>query len=172
MKNLPKLTTTSLKHLFAFIKLLFASGLLAAALQAQESPLQTELKAFIVTAGERGDELTETEEVTPGQVVEYLLVFSNVSDQSLFDIKAIGIIPQETEVQVNSINQPVGLRAKFSIDDGQSFHTPPITYTVTEEDGRVIVKTATPDMYQQILWEIPSLPGQKAMRFTYRVRVK
>lgn len=161
----------TIRNLLLLTTALFGGGSTLIA-QDAESPLKSELQAFLVIAGERGDELTETDEVQPGGLVEYLLTFTNQSDGPLNRILATGIIPPETVVLPGTLTQPEGLQPRFSIDNGESFHLPPVTYTVTKEDGSLEVKTATPDMYQQIRWEIPSLPPAKSLRFTYRVRVK
>lgn len=152
-----------------------------------ESPLVSELKAFLVvtvdtddkaaadkaqqSGGKLGEQMTETESVAPGGVIEYQLTYTNRSEEPLRSIVADGVIPEQTNFIEGSLRGPKGIRTLFSIDAGVTFSVPPVYYTEKDEEGRAVRKVATPDMYERIRWEIPALPGGKSVELAYRVEV-
>lgn len=153
--------------------ILISIGLVGVSFAEQpESPLQSELKAFLVTDGEAGEVLNETDTVEPGKVIEYQIRYSNVADAPLRRIQAQGYVPEDTFLLEGSIRQPEGITTMFSIDDGRSFHVPPIPYTYTDEDGRSEERIATTDMYQYIRWDISELSSGESIEFSYRVEVR
>ena len=59
----------------------------------------------------------------------------------------------------------------FSIDGGKNYSYEPVKYKVIK-DGKVIEKVATPDMYTNIKWVVPSLSPSEEIKLKYRVKVK
>ena len=138
----------------------------------EESPLVSNLQAFLVVEGELGEELSETETVEPGEIIEYRITYSNVAEESLRAVVADGIIPGETFLVEGSIRQPDGVRTLFSIDDGVTFGPEPIYFIEIDEQGIEHEREATPDMFQRIRWEIDRIPSGETLKFAYRVKVR
>ena len=150
---------------------LFCACFLSA--QEAEQPLQSSMKAFLVTLdAEQQELLTPTEQILPGQTIEYALDYSNVSERDLTEVSIIGPIPEGTFYLAGSAARGKNGLPQFSVDDAKSFHYEPVKYKIKQEDGSEIEKTATPDLYTQIRWRINSLQAGEKLTLKYRVQVK
>lgn len=143
-------------------------------LAAQETnPLKSEMAAFRVVTDDDGKEtLVATDNVEPGQTVEYVMKYSNLSDQALNQIRVQGPVPAEMVFVANSASKPAGVVLEFSVDEGQTFSVPPVKYKKQLEDGSIVEAIATPDLYNLVRWTIKSLPGNSATSLKYRVNVR
>jgi len=151
-----------------------ASPAPATAAAAPASPLVSELKAqLVVPATETAPEtLVAVEKVTPGQVVEYTLTYTNRSAGALRTVGIDGPVPAEVIFVADSNRQPAGQPVLYSIDGGTTFSAPPVKYKKTQPDGTVIDAVATPEMYNRLRWIVPEFPSGQTLVFAYRVRVR
>ena len=144
-----------------------------AAVAAEESPLQGSMTSFLVTKNAEGVEvLTETEQVKPGQTIEYALVYGNVGVADLTDVNIVGPIPAGTVYLADTAMTLKDLTPRFSIDGGIVFKLEPISYKVKQADGSEIERIATPDMYTHIQWNLANFLAQQKLTLKYRVKVK
>lgn len=140
---------------------------------AAETPLQGTMKSFLVEENEDGKEvLTETEQVKPGQVIEYALVYGNVTDGNLTDVNIVGPIPEGTVYMAGTAAIRDKMTPRFSIDGGVIFKPEPVLYTVKQDDGIELERVATPDMYTHVRWTVENLLAQQKLTLKYRVKVK
>jgi len=148
---------------------------------AADKPLMGTMKSFLVEVDEEGEEvLTETDQVKPGQVIEYALIYGNVTDGNLTDVKIVGPIPTGTVYMADTAEVEDELEddiedeivPSFSIDGGVLFKPEPVLYTVKQADGTEVEHTATPDMYTHVQWTVQNLLAQQKITLKYRVKVK
>ena len=165
-----------MKTLIRLLSTVMPLALLAtfAPLSAQtENPLKSEMKAFRVETDPTGQEkLTATENVEPGQVVEYVVTYANISDQTLKQIKVDGPVPAEMTFVADSVRQPDGVSVEFSVDGGLTFSVPPVKYQKQLEDGKIVEAIATPDLYNRIRWTIGEMPAGTTTKLHYRTLVR
>lgn len=153
------------------------SALLTVGLSAQPapeatSPLQSTMAAFTVVSTDEGEALEPAVNIQPGNVIEYHIVYRNIADRPLKEIKAGALVPEST-VYIDGSATGAGSKAlEFSIDGGKTFAVPPIHYTKTNEDGSTDEAIATPEMYNNIRWTIPVLNAGAEKTLVYRVRVQ
>lgn len=137
------------------------------------SPLQSDMKRYLVEKGEDGQEvLTEVNQVKPGQIIEYTLRWSNVSDADLAEVSIVGPVPQYTTYLAGTA---VNLGAKlpqFSIDGGTTYKNEPVTYKVKMADGSEVERVATPDMYTHVRWLLERMISKQELTLKYRVQVR
>ena len=114
----------------------------------------------------------ETDKTFPGQTIEYVLVYSNISDEPLTEVKMIGPIPEATEYIANTASEVPGVTKEFSIDKGISYSPEPIKYMKKLDDGTEEEAIATPDMYTHIRWSKAVFEPNSNVEFRYRVKVK
>jgi len=125
------------------------------------------VKIEITQKGKEEKLVSLPEKVYPGDVIEYRIKAVNTSDGDLKNIIIGAKIPGGTVYVPGSASDT----PEFSIDGGKTFSPEPVKYTVIE-NGRKVVKVATPDMYTNIRWKIPLLkPGEERV-FRYRVQIK
>ncbi|NMA20483.1 MAG: DUF11 domain-containing protein [Lentisphaerae bacterium] len=162
-----------MKNWLLLFSLCFAfSGLLLGADPAPV-PLQSRMTAFLVEQDEEGKErLTEVSQVKPGQLIEYALEYSNVSDRDLTEVSIIGPIPGGTQYIADSAQPSKNAIPEFSIDNAVTFHPEPVKYKVRLPDGSEEEKIATADMYTQIRWELSSMNAGEKLTLKYRVQVR
>jgi uncharacterized repeat protein (TIGR01451 family) len=148
---------------------------------AQNEPVTVKLEAYIVSTitkedGTTEEQFTEAKEARPGQVVEYRVVVTNVSDETLPASNAIitGPIPATTIYIADSATpSSEAATLEYSADGGQTFSAPPVMIKVENENGEEVEVEATPDQYTAARWTIlQSLEPQQEIIFKYRVTVK
>jgi len=154
--------------LLLFIVLSACANKVAAA----DGPLMGTMKSFLVEVDEDDEEvLTETDQVKPGQVIEYALNYGNVTDGNLTDVKIVGPIPAGTVYLAGTAVVRDEIVPNFSIDGGVIYKPEPVLYTVKQDDGTEVERLATPDMYTHVRWTIKNLLAQQKIILNYRVKV-
>ena len=146
---------------------------------AQDSPLQIELNAFLVTevtsdSGDSAERFSLAQEVFPGNVLEYRLDLTHVGEDTLpTGVSVRGPIPDNTQYLASSASQGGLAELTFSIDGGETFAAEPITRTETDENGNDVIVTVPPSEYDVARWTLndPLEPGQ-VLTFIYRVEVQ
>ena len=164
-----------MKKLLPFIIVFLALGL------AQNEPVTVTLEAYIVSTitkedGTTEEQFTEGKEARPGQVVEYRVLVTNVSDETLPASNAVitGPIPTTTAYIADSATPTSeGARLEFSADGGQTFSVPPLMIKVKNDKGEEVEVEAAPDQYTAARWVIlQALEPKQEIIFKYRVTVK
>jgi len=146
---------------------------LALAETAKGPKLVGHMTAFRVTTENGKEVFGPAQKVVPGAVIEYRLKYRNMGTGPARDVALVGPVPKAAEYQDKSASAPEGLKVTFSIDGGKSFHVPPIKYKSKRPDGTVEEKTAPPEMYTHVKWELQNpLKPDEAVEVQYRVKVK
>ncbi|MEM1106530.1 MAG: hypothetical protein AAGH87_09090 [Pseudomonadota bacterium] len=143
-----------------------AAALALAAPAAADGPLRSELTAFIVTVDEDGAEMFEqVDEVEPGDLVEYRLVYTNTSEAPLEGLVVSAPVPASTDLVLGSETTQVPGIFEASIDEGANWGAPPIFLEPGTE--------ADIDDYDLVRWspETAITPGEEWL-FAYRVSVE
>ena len=165
-----------MKTMRRFVSLLSLLALVGGAfpLPAQDiNPLKSEMTAFRVGTDADGKEtLTSAESVEPGETVQYVLTYTNVSETALSQIKVDGPVPDQMVFVGDSVNSPAGVPVEYSIDGGQTYAVPPIKFKQRKDDGTVVEAVATPDMYTGVRWTLSSLAAGAEVKLSYRVQVR
>ncbi|MTI87566.1 MAG: hypothetical protein FH748_06310 [Balneolaceae bacterium] len=156
-----------MKHLFFLTVLLLSS---AAVVTAQDAAVSSELKAYLITVDENGNEnATEVTEVEPGQTIEYRLTYQNNLPEGISDLTPILPIPLEMIYQEGSADPEV---SKVSLTQNeQDFQEIPITREVTLQNGEVEEQVVPASEYRRLQWVIPSLQSGESITLSARAKV-
>jgi uncharacterized repeat protein (TIGR01451 family) len=147
----------------AALALMLACGVAAA----QTNPVETRLEARKVVRAVDGKEtFAEAASARPGEVIEYVATYRNVSKQPVKSLEATLPIPPNTEFVPGSA-QPASVKASV---DAREWGTPPLMRKVVR-DGRSIEEQVPVREYRYLRWFPGELGGEKAVSFTARVRV-
>lgn len=146
---------------------------------AQDSPLQVELNAFLVTevtteSGDTAERFSLAQEVVPGNIIEYRLNLTHTGEDTLpAGVSVRGPIPDNTSYLADSASQDGLAELTFSADAGETFERAPLTRTETDENGNDVIVTLSPSEYDVARWTLndPLEPGQ-VLTFIYRVEVQ
>ena len=152
-----------------FIAFLFFAGLAYA-----KGPVTGEIKVFVVSTDDSGQEIvTEADETEPGQVMEFRIVFTNNGEESVRGVQVVDPIPLNTRFVSDSHQADVPASFEVSIDGGESFELEPVTRIETQADGSQKEVVIPPSQYTHVRWlakeELTSNGGQHS--FAYRVTV-
>jgi uncharacterized repeat protein (TIGR01451 family) len=127
-----------------------------------------------VTESSRGGKATRFVPVTsasPGDVLEYVLVYTNQGDELATNAVIEDPVPKGTRFIANSAAGE-GAEITFSNDNGKSFAPAvKLTYEVKLPSGAVERRVATPSEYTNIRWTIPRVPPGASGKVSFRVRV-
>ena len=138
-----------------------------------EGALQSRMEAFVVMPQVDGSESFDVaKSVEPGQVIEYLTVYSNTGDSSISDLAVIGPVPAGTHYLRQSATSTARHVFEASIDGGTSWHTEPLMRTVTQPDGSTIEQVVQPEEYSHVRWKAAdAIARNSSQEFRYRVFV-
>ncbi|MDZ7860538.1 MAG: hypothetical protein U5O15_07715 [Candidatus Krumholzibacteriota bacterium] len=141
---------------------------------AQEPLLRGSMEAHKIVADKRKDETAvPADKVVPDDVVEYTLRYRNEGKNSASGVELIGPVPPGTAYIDDSISSSRVFTALLSIDGGKSYHQPPVTFTVVNEDGKEEKREATPEMVTHLKWKMnEDLEASGIVTASYRVLVE
>lgn len=133
-----------------------------------DGPLKSEMSAYLVTASSDGQEIVkETNEATPGDLIEYRLNYKNISDRSLSGV-IIGVpIPDATLFKINSERATDNSVFEVSADDGKSWGVPPL-YRETV-NGKIEISVSEYDLVRWMPRD--NIDAGESLEFAYRVAV-
>lgn len=147
---------------------------------AQDEPVKVTLEGYLVNVvtkedGTQEEEFVEATEARPGQVVEYRVIVTNASDETLpaSNASVIGPVPATTTYMADSATA-TGAEAllEFSADNKVSFAEKPLIEKENAE-GEKELEEALPEEYTDTRWTIlVPLEPQQILTFKYRVTVK
>lgn len=139
--------------------------------------------------------LVATDTAQPGDVIEYVIEATNTAQAAVKGLVLTGPVPRPTTLlpawyqaiidflngkadapvfctitpqqgDPQTVYMKTDMLPEFSLDDGKTYSSPPVTYKVNGE-----IKPATADMFSHIRWTIETLdPGGK-VEISYRVVV-
>ena len=139
-------------------------------------PVSIRLEIYVVSQvtrddGTREERFAEATEARPGQTVEYRLLVTNVSDETLPAgiVVVTGPVPEGTQFVPNSATPSSDdILTEFSADDGRTFSEPPII--VGSGENRSV---ADPTAYDAIRWTVlVDLEPDQELPLVYRVTVR
>lgn len=149
--------------------------LLAAAppLHADEGALQSRMDAYVVEVDDEGNErVRPANEVEPGAMIEWRIVFDNTASSPQQDLVVTGPVPPNTEYVADSARTEVPGRLTVSIDGGQTFEPEPVKRRRATDDGRVREVVVPASEYTHLRWQASEpIRGFASQEYRYRVRV-
>ena len=146
---------------------------------AQDNPVEVTLEGYLVNVitkedGTQEEEFVPATEARPGQVVEYRVIVTNVSAETLPASNALitGPIPATTAyIAETATATNAEARLEFSADGGQTFAEKPLIEKTNDQGEKEMVE-ALPEEYTAARWAIlVPLEPQQTLTFIYRVTV-
>lgn len=127
-----------------------------------------------VSVTENGKTVTKrmpATEAAPGETIVYTLKVANTGDETATNVVVNDPIPEGTAYVTGSATDAQD--ATFSIDGGKTFDKPSLlTYEVTNPDGAKEKRTASPDQYTHIRWQLPQVAAGANEELSFQVKVK
>jgi uncharacterized repeat protein (TIGR01451 family) len=109
--------------------------------------------------------------VSPGDVLEYVLVYTNEGDEPATNAVIEDPVPKGTRFLANSASGE-GAEITFSNDNGKSFAPAvKLTYEIKTPSGAVERRVVTPSDYTNIRWTVARVPAGASGKVSFRVRV-
>lgn len=126
----------------------------------------------VLEKGKPVTKLEATDRTSPGDTIVYTITYSNTGDVDALKAEIIDPIPQG----VLYIDKSAGgkdAKILYSIDNGATFHAPPIYYKTINREGSEVKMEAGPERYTHIKWQLtrPLKPGQKGT-LNFKSKVK
>jgi uncharacterized repeat protein (TIGR01451 family) len=116
--------------------------------------------------------MVPTQSAVPGDVVEYVLTYTNKGDEAATNAVVDDPIPHGT-IYVASSATGDGALITFSADGGKTFAEPvKLSYEVRLPSGAVEKRVATPAEYTHIRWTIPKVAPGATGTVAFRVQVR
>ena len=164
-----------------YVLALLLTCLPVALAQGDGKNVSVELEAYVVSVvskddGTKEEQFTKAEAARPGQVVEYRVLVSNQTDETLpaETVLVTGPVPETTFYLADTASpSSEAVRTEFSVDGGESYSEPPIVITVKDENGDDKEVIAEPASYNAVRWTLLEAlePGAELV-FIYRVEVR
>ena len=108
---------------------------------------------------------------SPGDVLEYVLHYSNQGDEVAKDAIIEDPIPKGTTF-VAASGADAGVEITFSNDNGKTWAPAvKLTYEVKLPGGALERRVATPSGYTHVRWTVSSVPAGASGQVSFRVRV-
>ncbi|KPZ67443.1 MULTISPECIES: hypothetical protein [unclassified Pseudoalteromonas] len=154
--------------MYRILLTLMLAGALLGVSNAAIADIESELVTYRIVTEDSEEIREETNAVSPNDVIEYELRYTNVSERPITGLRIVGPIPTETTYIANSASASIMTSLEVSIDGGTSFAAEPLI--VTDSSGTQTEISA--DEYTQIRWNslVGIQPGETHV-FTYRVVV-
>ncbi len=124
---------------------------------------------------EKGETVTELRKINTsrqGDIILYIVHCENRGNEKIRNIPIITPIPPGTVYLPVFFEENQGAEILFSLDGGNNYYYPPLTYTFIDEQGQSIEREIPPQFYTHIQWRLkePLLPKQ-ANDFYFKVKV-
>ncbi len=132
------------------------------------------VEAFrVIAAGDGKETFLPADKARPSDVIEYRLTYKNSGTDLVRSIFITDPIPSGTMYIEASASQPNKGRVEFSIDGGRTYGTWPIEIIEKTNDGRQVVKRATPDMVTHIRWTLnETFKPEREITVSYRTVIE
>jgi uncharacterized repeat protein (TIGR01451 family) len=113
----------------------------------------------------------EATDIAPGEVITFILSYSNTGDETATSVVISDPIPEGTVFMPGTATEKGDL--SFSIDKGKTFKKPSLlVYETTTASGKKEKRVASPEEYTHIRWIIPSIAAGEKGDVSFRVKVK
>ncbi len=138
------------------VLLALASG--SAAAQEAAAPKALVISATILSWGQGRPQAIDAPDrdpntVAPGDVVEYRLVFTNITEGAVINIRFTDPVPEGMHyLQGTAGADREDVDVEFSLDGGTSYSELPMIEVVV--DGRIEQRPANPEDYTDIRWTV------------------
>lgn len=164
-----------MNHPRKFLMTILAGALLLPALALAKPQVNigiTAQKEVTVTEnGEKVTRLVPAGEAAPGETVIYTIAYENTGDETATNVVVKDPIPEGTAYVPGSATE-IG-EVTFSIDNGETYNRPSLlTYEITNPDGTREKRTASPDKYTHVRWQLPEIPAGERGEVSFRVKVQ
>ena len=145
-------------------------GFVSQAFAQQQEGITSVLEVFRITVDENGEEIAvATTDVTPGDLIEYRLTYTNNLGNSISSLRPVLPIPIGMEYLLDSASpNPEG--ASLS-NTGNSFQSVPLTREVRQPDGTTVTEEVPGREYRRLRWLVPSLEAGDQVILVARVKV-
>ncbi len=121
--------------------------------------------------GARATKMVPADSVSPGDVVEYVLTYTNQGDALATDANIDDAIPKGTTYVANSAAGE-GAEIAFSADGGKTFAPPvKVAYEYRLPSGAVEKRVATPAEYTHVRWTLKRVAPGATGKVSFRVKV-
>ncbi|WP_164673244.1 hypothetical protein [Vibrio sp. ArtGut-C1] len=139
-----------------------------------ENKLKSELQGFLVVKeGEEENLLPLGDDVNPGDVIEYHLIYKNDNDYPLMGVQIISPIPENTVYVKNSALSERKNDFSVSIDDGTTYDKEPIIKVVRLDNGQEKTTEIGPEEYDYLRWiPLDGIKEKEIQKYQYRVLVQ
>ena len=158
------------KRILKSILLLFILGSLLFAQGVPKLELTISDEKINMTQAEKEGRATIT--YKPGDVIRYTIIATNVGDGILTSPLITDPVPMGVSylpVSARGLNSVI----TYSINNGQLFQSWPPKYNEKDENGKTVVKLASPDMVTHIRWELTkALAPNESHQLEFEVIVK
>lgn len=138
-----------------------------------DGPLSSKMETYLVAEKNGQEVMTATEEASPGDVIEYRLIYTNNAEQPLSGLEITGPIPANTAYLKDSAATDAEAVFTVSIDDGSSFEAEPVTRNTSGPDGQSKNVIVPPSDYTQLRWvPVNGIQPDQVLEYRYRVKVQ
>lgn len=160
-----------LKQIVLVTTLLVSLPLLAWARPNVAINIKAEKEVVVTENGKQIKKIVEAKDIFPGEVITYTLSYENKGDEAAANVALTDPIPAGTAYIVGSASEIGDLT--FSIDLGKSYKKPSLlSYEVTDKNGKVQKRVASPEEYTHIRWTLPSIAAGAKGSVNFKVKVK
>lgn len=158
---------------YSLVSLVIVGSVAAFAANKQQAPLNTDMKAFVVTVDAKGKEVLQAaKRAEPGQVIQYRITSKNSGEQALKGLKAVGPIPANTRYVGQSAYTNIKSNLQVSIDGGKIFEKEPVKRQKTMPNGSVETVIIPTSQYTHVRWTAnDALASGSQHVYNYRVKV-
>ncbi len=145
----------------------------AVAASKAQSPLSSEMKAFVVQKDASGHEkLQAAKSAEPGQTIQYQLTYKNNGKSALKALTVTGPVPANTHFLAKSMNTKVSSNRVVSIDGGKTYEKEPVKRMKKMADGSKKMVVVPAGKYTHVRWKAKNgLKSGGKQVFSYRVTV-
>ncbi len=121
--------------------------------------------------GQEVRKVVPTDQAEPGQTLIYTIKYRNDGDEAATNVVINDPIPEGMSYLPGSASEKGEL--SFSIDGGQTYKKPSLlTYEITNPDGSKDKRTASPEQYTNIRWQLPEVAAGAQDELSFQVKVK
>jgi uncharacterized repeat protein (TIGR01451 family) len=146
-----EMSAMKLLRLLVMVALYGAFGSPGLAAAQTQTPQALVITAHNVTADAAGARKNSAV-ATPGDVIRYTLVFTNLTAGPVKNIQFVDPIPQGTVYVLGSAAADRPVRVEYSIDGGKSYSARPVMAVV--QDGRQVEQPAPRERYTHVRWTV------------------
>jgi uncharacterized repeat protein (TIGR01451 family) len=144
---------------------------LALAAPQVELAIQAEKEVTVTEDGQTVVKRVSAAEAAPGETVIFTISYANTGDEAATNVVINNPLSEGTTYIPGSATETG--EVTFSIDGGETFKRPSLlTYETTNPDGSREKRTASPEQYTHVRWQLPEIPARGKGEVSFRVKVQ